>query len=279
MSDRSVLACYAHPDDEQGVTGLLRICLDRGYRVGIVCATRGEVGEIADPSLATPETLGEVREQELRRAAAKIGVKDIYFLDYRDSGMKGTPPNEDPRAFINANPDQVVGRLVKIFRAFKPTILVTFDATGGYGHPDHLAIHDWTTRAFHAAGDAGQFPEAGAPFTPSRLFYSSFPRSMIKQFAGYLEQAGIPSPFPGVALDQMGMPDEMITHTVDVMQYAALKRESLEEHRTQMNPNSPMAKLPEELWNAVRGYERYHLAAGVPMPPDGNQGDLFDGLG
>jgi LmbE family N-acetylglucosaminyl deacetylase len=95
----SILACYAHPDDEQGVTGTLRLALDAGIRVGLLCATRGEVGEIADPSLATPETLGEVREQELRRACEIIGIKDLYFLDYRDSGMVGTPENKDPRVY------------------------------------------------------------------------------------------------------------------------------------------------------------------------------------
>ena len=70
MADLSILASYAHPDDEQGIVGTLRNALDEGIRVGLLCATRGEVGEIAEPSLATPETLGTVREQELRRAKA-----------------------------------------------------------------------------------------------------------------------------------------------------------------------------------------------------------------
>src|SRR4051812_35492293 len=103
MAEFSILGSYAHPDDEQGISGTLRICLDKGYHVGLLCATRGEVGEIADPSLATPETLGEVREQELRKAAEVLGFSNVYFLDYRDSGMDGTPENKDPRAFINAN--------------------------------------------------------------------------------------------------------------------------------------------------------------------------------
>src|SRR5579859_473156 len=147
MSDRSILASYAHPDDEQGVSGTLRMYLEQGVRTGLLCATRGEVGEIADPSLATPETLGAVREQELRTAVNILGLHNLYFLDYRDSGMAGTTENKDPRAFINANENEAVGRIVKIMREFKPTVVVTFDETGGYGHPDHIAIHHWTIHA------------------------------------------------------------------------------------------------------------------------------------
>ncbi len=278
VPERAVLACYAHPDDEQGVTGFLHRCVQQGMRVGILCATRGEVGEIADPALATPETLGAVREQELRRAAAVIGVQDVFFLDYRDSGMAGSPENADPRAFINAPPDEAIGRIVAIIRAFKPTLLITFDESGGYGHPDHLAICRWTTEAFHAAGDPSRYPQAGAPFAPARLYYASISRAVIKQLAEFLAQQGIPSPFRNVDPDQMGLAEERITHTVYVPEYVDLKRRSLEEHRTQLSPNAPLSALPEELWRAFRSVERYALVAGVPLPVGAPEDDLFAGL-
>src|SRR3954471_24762381 len=161
MADLSILASCAHPDDEQGISGTLHACVQRGVRTGLLCATRGEVGEIADPSLATPETLGEVREQELRKAAEVLGFSNVYFLDYRDSGMDGTPENKDPRAFINADETEAVGKIVKVIREFKPTVIVTFDPTGGYGHPDHLAINRWTLKAFNMAADPACYPEAG----------------------------------------------------------------------------------------------------------------------
>jgi LmbE family N-acetylglucosaminyl deacetylase len=280
MSDLCILAAYAHPDDEQGVSGTLRKYMDQGAHVGIICATRGEVGQIADPTLATPEILGVVREQELRRAMAVIGVPDanIHFLDYRDSGMAGTPENADPRAFINADAQEAVGKIVKIIRAFKPTIILTFDETGGYGHPDHLAIHRWTTQAFHVAGDPAQYPEAGSAFVPKRLYYSSIGRSRLRQFADYLKANGVESVFGGIDVEQMGLPDERITNEIPVAPYVALKRRSLGEHRTQLNPNGPFASIPEEQWNEFRSTEIFGLGAGEPFPPGYDRRDLFAGL-
>jgi LmbE family N-acetylglucosaminyl deacetylase len=278
MTDLSVLACYAHPDDEQGITGFLRRSVLAGLRTGLICATRGEVGEIADPALATKETLGAVREQELRDAAAVIGIGDLWFLDYRDSGMRGTAENADPRAFVNAEANEAIARIVGIVRKFRPTIMITFDQSGGYGHPDHIAIHEWATRAFHAAGDAAQYPEAGAPFTPQRLYYASIPRTMIQMVSGMMAEQGVPSIFVGVDINQMGLPDEEITHRIDVAEFVKLKRQSLENHRTQMNPNSIMTKMPQEMWDAWRGTEVYAFVAGQPLPAEHDGQDLFVGL-
>ena len=138
---RSILGVYAHPDDEQGVSGLMHKYAREGVEVNLICATRGEAGEIAPGVDATPETLGQVRENELRCAAEKIGVRNVYFFDYRDSGMMGTPENNDARCLWRANLFEVTGRVVRVIRRHKPQILLTFDAQGGYGHPDHIMMH------------------------------------------------------------------------------------------------------------------------------------------
>jgi LmbE family N-acetylglucosaminyl deacetylase len=278
VTDLAILASYAHPDDEQGVSGTLRLCLDQGIRVGLLCATRGEVGEIADPRLATPETLGEVRERELRKAAELIGISTIYFLGYRDSGMDGTPENADPRAFVNADEDEAVGRIVAVIREFKPTVVVTFDETGGYGHPDHIAVQRWTTRAFYAAGDSRAYPGAGPAFAPRRLFYSSIPRSLRVTFSEYFKSHGIDSVFARIPADKFGLPDELITNRVNVAQYVWLKKRSLGAHKTQLNPNGPMARVPEDLWDQWRSTENFAFAAGEPLPAGADPGDLFSGL-
>src|SRR6266581_328469 len=163
MSTKRLLGIFAHPDDEGTMSGAMLQYSISGVETGLVCATRGEVGEIADPALATPENLGEVREGEMRAAAEVLGVHNLWFLGYRDSGMAGTPENQDPRSLAQANAAEVVGKLVAIIRQFRPQVMVTFDESGAYGHPDHIAIYRHTTSAFHAAADAVQYPELGPP--------------------------------------------------------------------------------------------------------------------
>src|SRR6476469_10338250 len=119
----------------------------------------------------------------MQAAASMIGVppENLFFLDYRDSGMAGTPENQHPQAAINADETVVVGQIVQILRAFRPTLVFTFDAGGAYGHPDHLAIHRWTTAAFQASGQPDRYPASGPPYQPARLFYAVVPRSLATQ--------------------------------------------------------------------------------------------------
>src|SRR5487761_2388882 len=116
MTNRRILAIYGHPDDEGQVTGSLSRFIAAGDSVTLVCATRGEVGEISDPALSTPETLWYTRELELRAAMAQIGLRDVRFLPYSDSGMAGTPENDDPRALQQARANDVVPAIVAILR-------------------------------------------------------------------------------------------------------------------------------------------------------------------
>ena len=141
LAGLSVLAAFAHPDDEGfGCGGILAMLAARGARATLVCATNGDVGEISDPALATPETLAQVRQEELRRAMAVTGVEDLRFLGYRDSGMPGTADNNHPNSLNQAEPSRVVGQLVFIIREMRPEVVITQDPTGVYGHPDHLAV-------------------------------------------------------------------------------------------------------------------------------------------
>src|SRR5438876_12251974 len=116
MSTKRLLGIFAHPDDEGSMSGALLKYNTLDIETGLVCATRGEVGEIADPALATPENLGEVREGEMRAATEVLGVYNLWFLGYRDSGMAGTPENQDPHAFMQTSAAEVVGKLVAIIR-------------------------------------------------------------------------------------------------------------------------------------------------------------------
>jgi len=275
MSTKRLLGAFAHPDDEGIVSGALLQYSTSGVETGLVCATRGEVGEIADPALATPENLGQVREGEMRAAAEVLGVHNLWFLDYRDSGMAGTPENADARAFAQASAAEVVGKLVKIIREFRPQVIVTFDESGAYGHPDHIAIYRYTTSAFHAAADAVQYPDLGPAHSVSKLYYSSFPRSALQAIGEWMSTQNYEGSFSGLDPEKLGMPDEQINVWLNVEPWREQKDRSRSMHRTQLDPNNLMAKIPEEIQRNWRNHECYQLAASRVGPDVPGENDLF----
>lgn len=176
---QSILAVLAHPDDESfGLGGTLALYARRGYQVYLACATRGEAGTIDD--LRGYPDAAELRTAELQCAAAHLGLQDVFFLGYRDSGMPGTEPNHHPEAQINHPVDEVAGRVVRYIRQLRPDVVLTFDPIGGYKHPDHIHIHQATVLAFERADDASFHPEAGSPFKPRALYFQVFPRGFLK---------------------------------------------------------------------------------------------------
>jgi LmbE family N-acetylglucosaminyl deacetylase len=276
----TLLAVYAHPDDEVfGVGGTLAHYSALGMKTILVCATRGEVGEISDPTLATAETLAEVREQELRCACERLGVNELIFLDYRDSGMDGTPENEDPRCFVKADPQEAIGKLVAIIRREKPQVVLTFEPFGGYGHPDHKAASRWTTAAFDAAVDPTQYPEAGPGWQAERLFYSTIPTSFFMDLQAAMEAAGMDTDqFRRIGEMPDRFPDEKITTVVEVGQFAERKWEAAMCHATQFGDNNIFRKMPDEL--KVRMASREYFAQIKPDPSESAApvDDLFAGL-
>ncbi len=176
----TLLSVLAHPDDETfGMGGTLALYAQRGVSVHLICATRGEAGEVAPHFLEGYQSIGELREDELRCAAGKLGLAGVHFLDYRDSGMPGSPDNQHPQALAAAPIDEVAAKVTGYIRKLRPQVVLTFDPIGGYRHPDHIAIHEATVKAFHAAGDPEQFPEAGAPYRPDKLYFHTFPRGWL----------------------------------------------------------------------------------------------------
>ncbi len=279
MKARTLLAVFAHPDDEAfGTGGTLAHYAAAGARVGLVCATRGEVGEIADPALATPDNLPEVRERELRCAAQTLGVSEVEFLGYRDSGMAGTPENADPLAFVNAPADEVVSRLVGIIRRQRPDVVVTFEPNGGYGHPDHIAIHRHTVAAFRAAADPTAYPEQGPAWQARRLFYTAIPRSFFVDMRNRMAALGIDtSAFDRFGERARGWPDEAIHCGLDVADQVEAKWAAIHCHRTQLPSDNFFRRLPEE--TTKRMLTREHFAQAWPVPEPGLRlADLFAGL-
>lgn len=178
---KTLLAVLAHPDDETfGIGGTLALYAQKGYEVYYLCATRGEAGTVDEEHLRGFSSTAEMRTDELMRAAKHLGLKGVFFLGYRDSGMPGTEENKHPDAQINHSIDEVAGRVVKYIRELKPDLVLTHDPIGGYKHPDHIHIHKATKLAFEKADDASFHPEAGSPFKPRALYYQVFSRRILK---------------------------------------------------------------------------------------------------
>lgn len=272
-SPRTLLAVHAHPDDECVSTGgILARYGAEGVRTVVVTCTRGEIGEISDPALATPENLAEVREREMREAVRILKISRAVQLGYRDSGMAGTPDNDHPDAFQRVDMEQALRRLVQVIREERPQVIVTYNENGGYGHPDHIQAHRLAVAGFHAAGDAHRFPEAGPPWATSKLYYTVFPRGRLAQA---LQEAGLELPFEPP--DEP--PEDQATTAVDVSAYLDVKRAALLAHRTQVGPEHFFARLPLPLLHRAWSHEYFNRVMGPATEPEGEQeGDLFAGL-
>jgi N-acetyl-1-D-myo-inositol-2-amino-2-deoxy-alpha-D-glucopyranoside deacetylase len=279
-----LLAVHAHPDDEAfSMGGVLTRLAAEGVRTVLVCATRGEAGEIHDPDLDPEEArrrLGDIREEELRRACATLRVSDLRFLGYRDSGMVGTPDNADPRNFHNADPEEAAGRIVQVLREVRPQVVVTYNERGGYGHPDHIAAHRATVAAFDAAADPRRFPEQGLPpWQPLKLYYTAIPRSAIERMRAMARERGLPMPWDRADFDltTITTPDEQITTRVDIRDYLGQKREALLMHRTQIGAEHPLLAIPAEVARDVMGNETFQRVRAHVAAPE-REDDLFAGL-
>jgi LmbE family N-acetylglucosaminyl deacetylase len=171
--------------------GTLALYARRGYKVYLVCATRGEVGTVDAEFMRKFKTIGELREAELRCAAEHLGLEGVFFLDYRDSGMPGSEDNRHPDAQVAHSVDEVAGKVVKYIRKLKPDAVLTFDPIGGYRHPDHIHIHDATVLAFEKAADPTFHPESGAPFKARYLYFQLFPRRTLRMVTRLMPLFGV----------------------------------------------------------------------------------------
>lgn len=169
-----LLAVFAHPDDETfGPGGTLALYARQGVQVYLICATRGEAGNVPESLLHKGAAIAQLREAELRCAAYHLDLSEVIFLDYRDSGMPGSADNQHPRALCAASLDRVAAEITHQIRQIKPQVVITFDPKGTYHHPDHIAIHQATLKAFYAASDPTIFPNGLAPYQPQKLYYST----------------------------------------------------------------------------------------------------------
>ncbi|HEX2038138.1 MAG TPA: PIG-L family deacetylase [Acidimicrobiales bacterium] len=255
---------HAHPDDEAIATGgTMAKAAAEGHRVVLVCATRGELGEVEEGFLDPGEELWQRREQELAEACSILGVARHEFLGYRDSGMAGTPTNDDLDSFWQADVDEAAKRLAEILVEERADVLTAYDDNGGYGHPDHIQVHRVGLRAAELAGTR-------------KVYEATLDRDHLVGLLRRAKELGLPSLPDGDPEDfDMGKPSHLITTRVDVLPFIEQKRRAMAAHASQIAETSFFLSMPEQAFNAVWGTEAYILRGAAPGTAES---DLFGGL-
>jgi LmbE family N-acetylglucosaminyl deacetylase len=308
-----LLLVHAHPDDECFSTGgLIARSIAEGRRVDLVVCTGGEEGEVHDPSLDADEArprMREIRAAELDCSIAALsgagpGELHLHRLGYRDSGMMDSEANSHPDAFWQADLDLAAGQLVTVIREARPSVLVTYDANGNYGHPDHINAHRVAVAAFLEAADSSRFIGSGDAFAVRKFYEIAFNRDRWGAVMGEMKERGIKLPWdfdeeadaadasdtagasdaaeakPDEEPESFGRPEAEITALVDVSAWAAAKLAAMECHRTQRQDFGWALDLPPDLQARVISPESFVLTR---WPERGvaeglRETSLFEGL-
>jgi len=277
-----MLLVHAHPDDEtinNGATMAMYAAL--GAEVTLITCTRGEEGEVLIPELAhlaanQSDALGPHREIELADAMRALGVSNHRFLGtdslkFRDSGMMGTEPNNRPDVFWQAQVDSAADLLVTVIDEIKPHVLITYDESGGYGHPDHIQAHRVAMRASEKS--EWQIP---------KIYWSVMPKSVIQSGIDAMKKVG--SDFMGVeSADELpfAKDDSFVHALIDGNKYVDKKMDAMRAHATQISIDGPFFALSDNVGLQIWGNEYYTLVRGAkaePIDEQGRETDLFAGI-
>ena len=241
ISSRTILAVFAHPDDESlSCGGTLARLADAGARVVLLCASRGECGSVSDRSLIATSELGHVRSDELREAARTLGIADVLIYDHPDGDLRW------------ADVPQLHDEIVAAIRRYQPDGVITFAEDGLYWHLDHIGVHERTFTAVRSFG-------ADAP----PLYYVTMPKGVMREVveAAVAKGATLESiSFWGIEPDAFGQAAHPPTFVVDVREWVPRKLAALGCHRTQMGPNNPFARIDEGQARRLLGLEHFRRA-------------------
>ena len=279
---KRLLCVLAHPDDESfGMGGTLALYARRGVAVHLVCATRGEAGDVDEPYLEGFSTIAERREAELRCAAMKLGLAGVQFLGYRDSGMPGTHDNQHPQALINAPLEHVAAQVANAIRKLRPQVVLTFDPIGGYKHPDHIAIHNATVRAFELAG-RDDYQDGLSPYQPEKLYFHVIPKGFLRLTVRVMPLFGKDPRHFGrngdIDLTSLVKDGDFPIHAViDYRPVAAAKDDASECHASQLS--GPSLRRGPMRWAQLLFGQKDHYMRAYPPPKNGHRElDLFSGV-
>ncbi len=271
---KSLLVCYAHPDDESfGIGSLIAKYVAEGVEVSLICATNGDAGTVSPERLNGYKSIAELRLAELDCAAQVLGFKEIIKFGYRDSGMMGSPDNQHPDCLWRAPLDEVTARIVEVMRRICPQVVITFDPYGGYGHPDHIKMHQATVAAFNAV-------QADAE-PPQKLYYAAFPRIALRIGVAVMKLLGKNPRRMGTNqdLDMVAVLDATLPiHTrINVGPYFDIGQRAADCHASQGNPRRsfPVTRL---LFRRLTSSTALTRAEPPPKPGEPLEWDLFAGV-
>jgi LmbE family N-acetylglucosaminyl deacetylase len=239
---KTVLAVFAHPDDESLMCGgtLARLA-DAGVRTIVICGSRGEHGSVCDSSLVPDDgDLGDVRVAELKAAAAVLGVHELIILDHKDGDLRW-------REVLEFHTE-----IVAAIRTFQPDAVITFAENGLYWHLDHIGVHERTYTAVKSLG-------ANAP----PLYYVTMPKGLIHRLVDAARtKGGAPgdSSFWGLEPDTFGESELSNSFSIDVRPWTARKMAALRCHRTQMGAGNPIAWIDDDDARRCLGVEYFRRA-------------------
>ncbi|MCW2559033.1 MAG: GlcNAc-PI de-N-acetylase [Mycobacterium sp.] len=280
------MAVHAHPDDEssKGAATTAKYAAE-GARVMVVTVTGGERGDILNPAMDLPEVHGrihEVRRDEMARAAEILGVEHRW-LGFVDSGLpEGDPLPPLPEGCFALVPlEGPTEALVRLIREFRPHVLTTYDENGGYPHPDHIRTHQVSMAAYEAAGDYMLFPDAGEPWSVSKLYYNhGFLRKRMQLIQDEFAKHGMHGPFDKWLKHfdpELDVFANRVTTRIEASRYFEQRDDALRAHATQIDPNGDFFAAPIEWQQRLWPTEEYELARSrvpVKLPED----DLFAGI-
>jgi mycothiol S-conjugate amidase len=288
-----LMAVHAHPDDEssKGAATMARYARE-GVEVLVATMTGGERGSILNPAMERPEVLAnlpEIRRAEMDRAREILGVEQ-RFLGFVDSGLpEGDPKPPLPEGSFAVIPlHEAAAPLVRLVRDFRPHVILTYDESGGYPHPDHIKTHQVAVEAFEAAAEPDAHPEVGGePWQPLKMYYFvSFHQAKYVALHEELIRRGLDSPYSKIfeeweerARKRLARGDRTleITTRVAAADYFAVRDDALRAHATQIDPNSSWFACPRDVERTAWPTEDYHLARSLvdtELPED----DLFVGI-
>jgi LmbE family N-acetylglucosaminyl deacetylase len=267
------MAVLAHPDDESlGVGGTLAKYASEGVEVFLVTATRGDGGRYRgfrpdDPQYPGPSALANIREAELRAAASALGVREVSLLDYRDQYLD------------RANPREAIAAIAQHIRRVQPQVVVTFGPEGAYGHPDHVAISQFTTAAIVAAADPAfrsDVTEDGRPHAVSKLYYLAWPKSAWNAYQAAFQK--LVSTVDGVERQAVPWPDWAITTVIDTRSFWSNVWRAISCHESQIAAYERLRQLSPDDHEALWGRQSFYRAFSTVSGGRAQETDLFEGI-